>query len=283
MAIPLLGSPRATLARVVRERVAGSDFEAAAESIWAAEGERWFTEADPIWQVHADTSMFIGGIRALLLQSLHPVAMLGVIENSAFRDDPWGRLQRTSTFLAVTTYGTIPNAERSIEIVKAIHRRVTGVTPAGVPYRADDPHLLMWIHAAGVDSFLACYQSFGDRRLSPAAADSYVQQSGVVAERLGVVNPPQSVAELAEVLESFRPELGASQPAKEAAEFLLTDPPMAGLERAGYWVLAAGAVSTLPAWVRSELRLPTLPITDRALVRPLARSATRTLRWALSS
>ena len=110
MAIGTLPNPRAGLARAVRERIAG-DFEAQHAEIWRT-GERWFTEQDAIWRVHADTSMFIGGIRALLLQSLHPVAMQAVAEHAGFREDFWGRFQRTSKYLALTTYGTVPDAER---------------------------------------------------------------------------------------------------------------------------------------------------------------------------
>src|SRR5204862_8303005 len=120
----LLQLPRTTLAKAVRDRIAGVDFEQAHAAIWHTAGPRWFTEADPIWRVHADASMFVGGIRALLLQSMHPTAMLGVSEHSGFRGDPWGRLQRTSTYLATTTYGAVEDAERSIRIVRAIHKRV---------------------------------------------------------------------------------------------------------------------------------------------------------------
>ena len=177
----LLDRGRATLAGAVRMRIAGPEFESAHRRIWYTPGPRWFTADDAIWRIHADTSMFVGGIRALLLQSLHPVAMLGVSEHSGFRGDPWGRLHRTSRFLATTTYGTISDAERSIAIVRAIHRRVRGTTPDGKEYRADDPHLLGWIHAAEVDSFLSSYRNFGqdvaDRagrptRTSPSPASS---------------------------------------------------------------------------------------------------------------
>ena len=123
-------NPRAYLARAVRERIAG-DFEAQHADL--ANGERWFTEQDAIWRVHADTSMFIGGIRALLLQSLHPVAMQAVAEHAGFREDFWGRFQRTSKHLALTTYGTVPDAERTIAAVRAIHRRVTGTTRTAFP------------------------------------------------------------------------------------------------------------------------------------------------------
>jgi uncharacterized protein (DUF2236 family) len=272
---------RTELAQAVRDRIAGPEFKAAHQRIWYTPGPRWFSEQDPIWRIHLDTSMFVGGIRALLLQSLHPVAMLGVSQHSGFRGDPWGRLQRTSRFLATTTYGTIADAERTIASVRAIHRRVKG-TSTGQPYRADDPHLLGWIHAAEVESFLITYRVFGAEPLAETDADAYVRQCGFVAAKLGVVNPPQTVAELDEVLAGYRPELGLSPAAKQAAEMMLKDPPLAGPQRFGYAILAAGAVSTLPAWARATLLLPTLPATDRLVTRPLTRTALSTIRWALS-
>jgi uncharacterized protein (DUF2236 family) len=277
-----LDKTRQGLADAVRHRIAGPEFNDAHQEIWFSPGARWFTEADPIWRIHADTSMFVGGIRALLLQSLHPVAMLGVSENSGFRSDPWGRLHRTSRFLATTTYGPIPDAERSIAIVRAVHGRVKGTTPSGEEYRADDPHLLGWIHAAEVDSFLTSYRYFGAKPLTDEDADTYVRQSGFVSAKLGVVDPPETVAELETLLAEYRPELCMSPPALDAADLLLKDPPLSGPPKLGYGLLAAGAVSILPPWARTAFSLPSLPATDRILTRPLARTALRTIRWALS-
>jgi uncharacterized protein (DUF2236 family) len=280
VAIATIPNPRTTIAKAVRERLAG-DFDAQHAEIWRT-GERWFTEQDVIWRLHADTSMFIGAVRALLLQALHPVALHAVVEHAGFQRDFWGRFQRTSKYLALTTYGTVPDAERAIAIVRAIHRRVRGVTPDGTPYAAGDPHLLMWVHIAEVDSFLRAYQAFGASALTPDEADEYVRQAGSVAARLGVVDPPRNVAELTSTIESYRPELSGSGSAREASSLLLLHPPFTGFTRAGYHVLAAGAVSILPPWARTELRLPALPVTERAVIRPLSRSAMRTLRWALS-
>ena len=280
MAIETLPNPRATIAKAVRDRIAG-DFEAQHAQIWR-DGERWFSEQDAIWRIHADASMFIGAIRALLLQSLHPVALQAVVDHAGFRRDFWGRFQRTSRYLALTTYGTIPDAERAIAAVGAIHRRVTGIMPDGNPYAADDPHLLMWVHIAQVDSFLKAFQVFGAEKLTSADADEYVRQSGSVAARLGVVDPPNTVAELTSIMAGYLSEVSGSGAAREASDLLLVHPPFTGLTRAGYHVLAAGAVSILPPWARMELRLPALPITERALIRPLGRSAMHTLRWALS-
>jgi uncharacterized protein (DUF2236 family) len=278
--IGTLPNPRDSIAKAVRERVAG-DFEAQHAEIWRP-GERWFDERDAIWRVHGDTSMFIGGVRALLLQALHPVALHAVVEHAGFRRDFWGRFQRTSRYIALTTYGTVPDAERAIATVRAIHRRVHGTTPDGRPYSADDPHLLMWVHAAEVDSFLRAFEAFGADALTPAEADDYVRQTGFVAAQLGVIDPPTTVAELTATLESYRPELSGAGPAREASSVLLVRPPFSGFTRAGYHLLAASAVSILPSWARTQLLLPALPITERALIRPLGRSAMSTLRWALT-
>jgi uncharacterized protein (DUF2236 family) len=279
VAIGTFPNPRTTIARAVRDRIAG-DFDAQHAQIWR-EGERWFSEPDAIWRIHADTSMFIGGIRALLMQALHPVAMHAVTEQAGFRRDFWGRFQRTSRYLAMTTYGTVPDAERAIAAVRGIHRRVRGTTPDGRPYTADDPHLLMWVHVAEVDSFLTAFQVFGADKLTAGEADEYLRQTGSVAARLGVIDPPSTVTELTKIMESYRPELSGSGPAREASN-LLVHPPVPGLARPGYYLLAASAVSILPTWARRELRLPALPITERSLIRPLGRSTLRTLRWALS-
>ena len=113
------------------------------------------------WLVHAEASMMVGGIRALLLQSLHPVAMQGVGEHSDFRQDPLGRLRRTVFFVGTTTYCALPEAEAAIEAVRRVHLGVSGVTPEGRRYRADDPDLLAWVHASEVDSFLEAFLRYG--------------------------------------------------------------------------------------------------------------------------
>lgn len=282
MSLTIVDRSRSALAQAVRNRIAGPDFQEVHERIWNAPGERWFTPDDAIWKVHADTSMFIGGMRALLLQSLHPVAMFGVSEKSAFRSDPWGRLQRTSTFLATTTYGTVADAERSINIVRAVHKRIQGTTPGGTPYRASDPHLLGWIHAAEVDSFLASYHAFGGDRLTAGECDDYVAQSGWVAAKLGVIDPPGTVAELRTCMAAYRPELMISASAEETAELLLKDPPISGPARVGYGLIAAGAVSILPRWAQSELGLDRRVAREKFLARPLAGSALSVIRWGLA-
>jgi uncharacterized protein (DUF2236 family) len=177
---PVLDRARTQLASALRSRVAGDDAQVKAAAIWLTEGPRWFTPEDPIWRVHADASMFPAGIRALLLQSLHPLAMAGVAGHSGYKGDPWGRLHRTSEFLATTTFGTIEHAERQIARVRRIHERVRGTAPDGRPYAASDPHLLRWVHITEADSFLSAYQRYAVEPLDAADADRYVEQAAVV-------------------------------------------------------------------------------------------------------
>lgn len=270
------------LGRALRSRVAGDDAAVRAERIWGATGERWFTPEDPIWRVHADASMFPGGIASLLLQSLHPLAMAGVAGHSGYKSDPWGRLQRTSHYLATTTFGTIGDAEDAIARVRSIHERVRGRDHLGRPYRADDPHLLLWVHAAEVDSFLRAHQAFGERALSLDEADRYVAQTAVAARLLGVIEPPTAVAALRGVLDSYRPELEATPAAREAARFLLLDPPLPLVVRPGYGTLASGGVSLLPAWARSMLGIPLPEPLTRCVGRPLGLAGTKAVRWGMA-
>ena len=278
---PLHDRVRRSIAVALRDRVAGEDNAAKAAVIWDKPGERWFTQSDPIWRVQADASMFIAGIRALLLQSLHPLAMAGVAGHSGYQGDPWGRLQRTSTFLATTTFGTIEDAEAIIAKVRGIHARVRGKAPDGRPYAASDPHLLKWVHIAEADSFLRTHQRYAVTPLTPAEADQYVAQSCVVATRLGVIDPPTTVAGLDAAIDSYRAELEGTAAARDTARFLLLHPPLPWSARPGYGALAGAAVALLPLWARQPLALPYLPLSERAIALPVGGAATSVIRWAL--
>jgi uncharacterized protein (DUF2236 family) len=269
------------LATQVRTRVVGDDAPARAAELFDATGPRWFADDAVIRVVHADASMFVGGLRALLLQSLHPLAMAGVAEHSDFRTDPWGRLQRTADFLAATTYGPAAEAERAVAIVRRVHDRVTGVAPDGRPYAANDPRLLRWVHLAEVDSFLVAFDRYGTVPLTPAQRDEYVRDTAVVARALGVPAPPESVRSLRDQLRSYRSELRGTREARDAARYLLLQPPMPLAARPAYGVLAGAAVALLPRWARLPLRLPYLPVAEAVAVRPAGDLITRTLRWAM--
>jgi uncharacterized protein (DUF2236 family) len=273
---------RAWLAEQIRSRVIGDQADAKTEAIMAAPGPRWFAPDSPVRLVHADASMFVGGLRALLLQSLHPLAMAGVAQHSDFRHDPWGRLQRTAEFLAATTFGPIPVAEQAVAVVHRVHERVVGTASDGRPYAANDPHLLRWVHIAEIDSFLAAYQRYGRRPLTPAEADRYVHDVGLVARKLGVNDPPRSVADLRGELRDFRPELASSREARDAARFLLLEPPLPLAARAPYLMLAGAAVALLPAWTRWPLRLPLLPVSEAMVVRPAGQMVTQVIRWSMA-
>ncbi|MGA4863207.1 oxygenase MpaB family protein [Streptomyces lavendulocolor] len=273
---------RERLGRDLFTRVAGPGGAVNRARIHGTPGPRWFGPERPIRTVHGDASMFIGGLRALLLQSLHPLAMAAVAAHSGYRGDPWGRLQRTSTFLAVTTYGTAEDAQRAVDHVREVHERVRGTTSAGEPYHAADPHLLGWVHVAEVDSFLAAHQRYGAHPLDAAGCDAYVADTARVAAALGVVDPPRDMAALAGRLAAYRPELRATREAREAARFILLHPPLPWIARAPYAVLAANAVATLPPWARRPLGVPRLPGVEETVVRASGHALTRTIRWAMT-
>lgn len=273
---------RDRLGEAIFHRVAGPDGGRHRDRIHGRPGPRWFAPDSAIAQVHGDASMFVGGIRALLLQSLHPAAMRAVAEHSGYRGDMWGRLARTSRFLAVTTFGTAEDAQQAVDAVRAIHDRIAGTMPDGSSYAASDPHLLRWVHVAEIDSFLRAHQRYGARPLDAAGRDAYVAQTAEVARRLGVLDPPTTEAELAAVLEEYRPELRGTPEAREAVGYVLLRPPLPLLARPAYGVLAAAAVGLMPAWTRLPLRLPWLPVTERTVVRVLGGAAVGTVRWAMT-
>ena len=282
MGVPGLTAMRGRIGTALFERVAGNEGPDRRERIHTAPGPRWFAEDRPIRRVHGDAAMFVGGLRALLLQSLHPLAMAGVAGHSGFRGDPWGRLQRTSHFLAVTTFGTSQDAEAMINRIRAIHARVNGIAPDGRRYSAADPHLLRWVHVAEVDSFLLAHQRYGAHPLDQAGRDGYLADTARVARALGVLDPPTTEAELRTALAEFRPELAGTRQAREAARFMLLQPPLPLAARAPYGVLAAAAVAGLPRWARWPLRLPYLPVAEATVVRLAGDGLVRTIRWAMT-
>jgi uncharacterized protein (DUF2236 family) len=273
---------RGRIGAAIVERVAGSLGPSRARRIQQP-GERWFAEDRPVRRVHGDSSMFIGGIRALLLQSLHPLAMAAVAGHSGYRADPWGRLQRTSYFLAVTTFGRTGDALEAIARVRAVHERIAGTSADGRRYAASDPHLLTWVHITEADSFLAAHTHFGTRPLDQAGRDGYVADMARIGAELGVPDPPRTEAGLADRIASYRAELAATPEAREAARFLLLSPPLPVIARAPYAVLAAAAVSLLPGWARRPLWLPRLPVTEAVLVRPAGQVMIHAIRWATSA
>jgi uncharacterized protein (DUF2236 family) len=146
------------------------------------------------WKVHSHLSTVIGGLRALFVQTMHPLAMAGVADHSDYRKDPLGRLERTAQFVAATTYGTTAEAMHAIEVVRRVHVHVRGIAPDGRPYDASDPALLSWVHNVEVDSFLSAYRRFGPGA-TDEDADRYVAEMTRVGAALGADQIPPTVAE----------------------------------------------------------------------------------------
>ena len=240
-----------------------------------------FGPGSVIWRVHSSSSLLIGGIRALVLQTLHPQAMAGVAEHSDYRSDPWGRLHRTGDFVAATTFGTTAEADTAFRRVRHVHQRVVGIGPDGLPYRANDPHLLAWVHATEVDSLLRAYERYDNGPFGPADQDRYVAEMAVIASRLGVVGPPTDRASLQQYLRGIRGELRGTAMARTTTKFIL-QAPVPIVARVAYGTLAAAAVGLLPGFVRRELRLALPPGFDTLAAQPSARVVLAGLRWLLT-
>jgi uncharacterized protein (DUF2236 family) len=278
--LPILRRVRGLAADSVRGMLAGPDAPDA-DLYDGPPGDPGLFGADsPVWVVHGDLSMFVGGIRALLLQTMHPLAMAGVDEHSNYREDPLGRLRRTGAFIGVTTYGSTARAEEAIDVVRSVHRRVVGTAPDGRPYAADDPELLTWVHAAEVGSFLEAYRRYGAARLEDRDADRYLDEVAEVALRLGATDVPRSVGQLRAYFRDMRPELRAGRQARRAARWLV-NPPIPLAARPPYAVLFSAAVGMLPQPVRFDLRLWQPPLVDPLLVRPATSTLLGALGWAL--
>jgi uncharacterized protein (DUF2236 family) len=270
---------RARMARSMRRMIVGDDTPP--RYIGPTGDPGLFGPDSVTWRIHADPAMFIGGLRALLLQTMHPLAMAGVADHSDYRRDPMGRLWRTSAFIGTTTYAGTDEALAAVATVRDVHARITGIAPDGRPYAAGDPHLLTWVHHAEVDSFLAAYRRYGASPLSDADADRYVDEMAVLCDLLEAEPAARSVAELDAYFHAVGGELHATPAARDAVRFLLV-PPLPLPARVAYAVIAPAAVGLLPGWVQRALWLPVAPGADPLIVRPAARALTRLLGWIMA-
>lgn len=212
-----------------------------------------------VWRIHADPVMLVGGLRALLVQGLEPRAMAAVDQHSAFREDPWGRLERTTHFVLATTYGDTAAAEAAAARVRAVHTRIHGVDPVtGEAYSASDPDLLLWIHAVEVESFLLAYRTYAGR-VSADDGDRYVSEMARVAEmvELPAGRAPRTEGELRDYLRSVR-GLRATPAAFEGLQVVLF-PPMDLKYRPLWAIPTTAAIAILPAYARRLYRIPWFP------------------------
>lgn len=220
------------------------------------------------WRVHADPILLVSAPRALLLQALHPRAIAGVMQNSDFKNDPWGRLGRTITYVATVVYGTTAQAEAAGRRVRAIHAAMSARDPqTGEQFRVDAPELLRWVHVTEVDSFVTTAQRAG-LGLTAGDVDQYYTEQRRAAALTGLdpQSVPGSAAEVAEYYAAMRPQLRTTAQAMDVLRFLVSPPMPYGLgltpARLAWWSFSALGVSLLPRWARRLYLLPGLPTTD---------------------
>jgi uncharacterized protein (DUF2236 family) len=276
----LLDSARSQIAQGFRRIVSGDPTGAPPWVQQLAEGQDagYFGAGSAAWAVHGSLPTLVGGVRALLMQALHPGALAGVTEHSRYEQDALGRLAGTTQWLTVVTFGDTAAADRECARVRGMHRKVTGTYEAvdgPRPYAATDPDLLRWVHVAFTDSFLTTHRVWGGE--IPGGPDAYVREWAKAGELVGVEDPPRSVAELRSQIADFGPELRGDVNAEKTVNFIRNAPlPLAA--RAPYAVLYAGAVSTMQPEHRALLGLPTIPVT---VTKPAVAAMLGTLALAL--
>jgi uncharacterized protein (DUF2236 family) len=228
------------------------------------------------WEVIGDVAAFVGGIRSLLVQAAHPEVVAGVGDHSRYRQDPLGRLSRTSAYVTATTYGAMPEVEAAVAQVRKVHRVISGVSSRGIPYDASDPGYSAWVHNALTESFLVAHRVYGEVSLSPGDEDRFVEEQTRVGALLGSDPMPTTATGLSRWIE-LHPDLAPSPEMRAAVDFLV-DPPLDPALRVGYKVLMEAAVATMPVRLREILGVSRLPGSVA-----LGRTAVAGLRWALGS
>lgn len=252
------------------------------EVIGAGDDRGLFTPDDAPWVVHADFGTLVGGIRALLVQALHPGTLRGVAEHSRYEEDALGRLAGTIRWLTVTTFGSSQAIAGEASRVNRLHDRVVGEyeTNSGETrgYRAADPDLLLWVHIAFMESFLVCHEMYAWRPI-PGGADNYIAQWSRSVEALGLTKAPMSRAELnSEILRYLDSNtLRADDRTRNVVKFI-KNPPLPAAAKPAYRLLFDAAVVSLEPEFRAMLGLKSGP---RWLVQPLTRRLLKTIRWMI--
>lgn len=250
------------------------------EVIAAGDEPGLYLPSDAPWVVHADFGTLVGGIRALLMQALHPGSLTGVANHSRYEQDALGRLAGTIRWLTVTTFGSHTAVANESGRVNRMHTRVTGEyqTAGGEqrPYRAADPDLLLWVHIAFMDSFLRCHQMYAWREI-PGGADSYIALWSKSVEPLGLSSAPMNELELLAEIERQKPLLIATEKTLDVVKFIRY-PPLPAMAKPTYRLLFEAAVLSLPIEFRTMLGLRAKP---RWLIQPLTRGVLRFIRLAI--
>lgn len=247
-----------------------------------AEGDEpgLFLPTDAPWIVHADFATLVGGIRALLMQALHPGSLAGVAQHSRYEQDPLGRLSGTIRWLTITTFGSKTAIQNEAGRVNRMHTRVVGEYESAdgerLGYRAADPHLLLWVHIAFMESFLRAHQNYSKRPI-PGGADEYVRLWARSVEPLGLERAPLSESELLETLESYRPELVVTEKTSAVINWIRRAP-LPPLAKPVYALLFQSALASLPKEYRDLIGLKGAPLW---LTRPVTTSLLRVMRFAI--
>jgi len=232
------------------------------------------------WIVHADFSTLVGGVRALLMQALHPGSLGGVSQHSRYEEDPLGRLSGTIRWLTVTTFGSLEAIEGEANRVNRMHDKVVGKYEAADgekrPYRAADPDLLLWVHVAFMDSFLRAHQNYSKKPI-PGGADEYVRLWADSVKPLGLASAPQSEAELIQTLEAFKPTLVVSDKTKRVIHWI-KKAPLPPLAKPVYALLFHSALASLPEDYRAMIGIRSWPLW---FTRPVTTTLLRVMRLSI--
>lgn len=220
------------------------------------------------WRVHAEPVLWIAGLRALYLQALHPRAIAGVVQNSDYRSDAWGRLMRTADYVGTVVFGATVDAQAAGRRIRDVHSKLRARDPGtGKRFRIDEPELLRWVHVTEVESFVTTARRAG-LPLSAADVDSYFAEQVAAAELVGIEpgTVPASAAAVEAYYAAMRPKLRATRPTADVALFLAVPPMPHGLgwtvARPAWLGVAALGFALLPRWARRLYGMPGLPTTD---------------------
>ena len=249
-------------------------------AVAAGEGPGFFAPDEAPWIVHGDMATLVGGVRALLLQALHPGSLAGVRNHSRYENDPLGRLAGTIQWLTVTTFAARESIMREAARVRGMHGRVRGTYLDAQgnekAYDASDPHLLLWVHIAFMDSFLRCHQTYSSTPI-PGGADAYISLWGRSVEPLGLVTAPKNEEEMMAAIATFHSELVVSADTREVLRWL-RKPPLPFVAGFAYRLLYQAAYLTLPDAYQKMIGMSVMP---RWLVVPVTRWFLKILRWLI--
>lgn len=241
------------------------------------EGEPALVPPDSVsWAVFKNpVTLFVGGVAAVILELAEPRVRHGVWDHTDFRTDPLARLQRTGLAAMLTVYGPRSAAEAMIAGISRRHAAISGTTPSGLPYRADDPELLKWVHATASYGFLEAWASFV-RPVPPSDRDRYYAEAAIGGRLYGVPDPPSSQAELDALFARMAPKLEPSPTIAEFLAIMARVPAFPAPARPLQRLLVRAAISILPPGLAERLELPPgLSPWQRPLVVQAARLADR--------